>query len=107
MSMHSPELEVARACRLLQFLAVLDRDAAARIVDQVVVAHLKCYTSHAWTIDAERSRDLLVRKLERLLTRAVLQHQQPGAKSLLDRVIHIADRSLRDLANVVVHVRKK
>src|SRR5947208_3507651 len=96
------ELGVTVARRVLDAPAVDDRNAAARIIDELLIAQFLRDTCDARAIDAEDAGDLLVRQVERRLAAPVLDHQEPRAEPLLDRVIHVADRFLRDLPNIDV-----
>src|SRR5690606_5312758 len=69
--------------------------------------HFQRNARYAWPIDAEDPCDLFVRQLHGLLARAILDEQQPGAKPFFDRMIHIADRTLRDLSDVLIDLRSK
>ena len=81
---------------------VANRYAATGVIDQFHFSQLLCNTCDTRTIDAQGPSDLLVRQLERAATAAVLNHQQPGAQAFFYRVVHIADRFLRDLLDIQV-----
>src|SRR5215475_10009823 len=94
------QLEIAAARHIFDLSTLPYCDASARIVDQTFLPHVEGHACDARPIYAQRSGDLFVCKLKELSSRAILQHQQPCTKTLLHRMIHIAYRLLRDLANI-------
>ena len=93
-------LEITRTCCLFHTPAVANYDAAACVIDEMAVAQFLSDACHAGAINAKRPGDLLMREIEYLSAAAVLHHQQPSAEALLDGVVHIADRFLRDLSYI-------
>ncbi|KAK0039249.1 hypothetical protein Bpfe_031338 [Biomphalaria pfeifferi] len=57
-------------------------------------------------MNAQRTRDLFLRQRKPIAAFARLNHQKPRAKSLLDRMITVANRSLRNLFDIFADIIK-